>query len=567
MLICKNYCTFAPDLIVLHMKNKTLTLLLVIAAVIASVGILIFAIGSLKSDVSYGTCGENLKWTLNDGTLTISGTGDMEDFGYNSRTGVSNIPTWYAYRKSIRYINIAKGVTSIGEYAFKDCKRLKAISIPKGVTRIGDSAFLRCTHLQSVTIPEGVETLEYGTFEDCKRLTTVSLPNSLKRIRTAAFSGCYALSNITIPNGVTEIGQHAFYWCKSLLSVTIPNSVTKIGHGAFELCIFLREVHLCVGVTTIESVAFEFCFFLKSVTIPNTVTRIGTGAFDFCRSLRSVTIPESVTEVEEDAFNHTRKLTIYTASPADLALCGVPAEQIVKIDQKEALSRYYQDNPEQEQYVKQLELEQQKKAQEQKRKQQKQQQPKKAKITPNGHLKYHGVEICGNREDFGKILMQNDIVWYKSDFKSEEETIPNTMYLRNLEPEYVDLIKFHKSAYEVYIFGTPKTDQVFRVSEKIEMPVRDWERIKNTYQVTKERLIKTYGKPDVVNEHFESPYSETNEPLKALMNEQAEYYCIFYTQNGVVGVNIAYEGHIVKHWTITVEYMDVIGLQLFESEE
>lgn len=30
-----------------------------------------------------GTCGKNLTWTLDDnGTLTISGTGDMKDYGW-----------------------------------------------------------------------------------------------------------------------------------------------------------------------------------------------------------------------------------------------------------------------------------------------------------------------------------------------------------------------------------------------------------------------------------------------------------------------------------------------------
>ncbi|MBQ6984078.1 MAG: leucine-rich repeat domain-containing protein [Paludibacteraceae bacterium] len=554
------------------MKNKTLTLLLVIAAVIASVGILIFAIGSLKSDVSYGTCGENLKWTLNDGTLTISGTGDMEDFGYNSRTGVSNIPTWYAYRKSIRYINIAKGVTSIGEYAFKDCKRLKAISIPKGVTRIGDSAFLRCTHLQSVTIPEGVETLEYGTFEDCKRLTTVCLPNSLKRIGTAAFSGCYALSNITIPNGVTEIGQHAFYWCKSLLSVTIPNSVTKIGHGAFELCIFLREVHLCVGVTTIESVAFEFCFFLKSVTIPNTVTRIGTWAFDFCRSLRSVTIPESVTEVEEDAFNHTRKLTIYTASPADLALSGVPAEQIVKIDQQEALARYYQDNPEQEQYVKQLELEQQKKAQEQKRKQQKQQSQKTSTSQPKstGHMKFRwydiDIPICGKRKDFAKkfdgVLTHHFVIDIDENEKVTTIEVPS--------PYDISLSGDSFLSHTFLICGTPKSDEVFMIIEldKLSSYYKTWEDIKSEYLSCKKRMTRRYGNPIDTEERFMAPYSETNQPLKAFKEEKATYTCAFNVENGMVMLSLIYDDELpAPHMAIATSYIDNIGQQLFESEE
>lgn len=35
--------------------------------------------------VASGTCGDNLTWVLNDGTSTISGTGPMEDYEYNSQ--------------------------------------------------------------------------------------------------------------------------------------------------------------------------------------------------------------------------------------------------------------------------------------------------------------------------------------------------------------------------------------------------------------------------------------------------------------------------------------------------
>lgn len=45
-------------------------------------------------EVASGTCGENLTWTLDtDGTLTISGEGEMTDWNY-----LSNAP-WYIYRE------------------------------------------------------------------------------------------------------------------------------------------------------------------------------------------------------------------------------------------------------------------------------------------------------------------------------------------------------------------------------------------------------------------------------------------------------------------------------------
>ena len=105
-------------------------------------------------------------------------------------------------------------VTSIGEKAFYNCRKLTSVTIPNSVTSIGKSAFYRCSGLTSVTIP-----------------------NSVTIIRDWAFYDCECLRFITIPSAVTSIGEWAFYFCISLTSVTIPNSVTSIGERAFSDCI------------------------------------------------------------------------------------------------------------------------------------------------------------------------------------------------------------------------------------------------------------------------------------------------------------------------------------------
>ena len=66
-----------------------------------------------------GTCGENLTWTYDETakTLTISGTGNMEDFDYVS-TGVIAPWTKDSRTKNLEKVEISEGVTSRGEYAF-----------------------------------------------------------------------------------------------------------------------------------------------------------------------------------------------------------------------------------------------------------------------------------------------------------------------------------------------------------------------------------------------------------------------------------------------------------------
>ena len=232
--------------------------------------------------VDSGTCGAEVTWTLDsEGVLTISGNGYMYD------NGSSGAP-WYGYRSLVKSAVIAEGVTSIGEYAFSDCRSLTSVTIPDSVTSIGERAFYYCTSLTSVTIPNSVTFIDNGTFYDCTSLTSVTIPDSVTLIGGAAFYECTSLTSVTIPDSVTNIGADAFSHCTSLTSVTIPDSVTSIGHDAFFLCRSLTSVTIPDSVTSISSYTFGSCTSLTSVTIPDSVTSIGGDAFYFCTSLTDV---------------------------------------------------------------------------------------------------------------------------------------------------------------------------------------------------------------------------------------------------------------------------------------
>ena len=136
-------------------------------------------------------------------------------------------------RPNVTSVIIPEGVTSIGDYAFRDCSSLSSVTIPNSVTSIGDKAFYGCSSLTSITIPEGVTSIGGSAFYGCSSLTSVTIPNSVTSIGDYAFDGCSSLTAVTIPNSVTSIGDHAFDDCSSLTSVTIPNSVTSIGAYAF----------------------------------------------------------------------------------------------------------------------------------------------------------------------------------------------------------------------------------------------------------------------------------------------------------------------------------------------
>ena len=184
-----------------------------------------------------GTCGENLKWELDNGILTISGTGRM--YSYYEYWFVP----WYASNINIKKTVIKRGVTSIGDYAFDNCTSLTSITIPSSVTSIGVGAFMACTSLTSITIPSSVTSIGDNTFTTCTSLTSITIPSSVTSIDYSAFCNCTSLTSITIPSSVTSIDYSAFYNCTSLTSITIPSSVTSIDYSAFYDCTSLTDVY------------------------------------------------------------------------------------------------------------------------------------------------------------------------------------------------------------------------------------------------------------------------------------------------------------------------------------
>ena len=208
---------------------RRLTALALALCMLAALTSEIFAADTVAS----GYCGsegdgKNLTWTLDsEGTLTISGKGEMKDYDYFSDPWV---------RSAVKCVSIESGVTCIGDYAFHNCTNLTGVTIPNSVTSIGGSAFSDCSSLTSITIPSSVTSIGERVFVGCSSLTSVTIPNSVTSIGEGAFWGCGSLTSVTIPSSVTSIGERAFYDCSSLTSVTIPKSVSSIGENAFACC-------------------------------------------------------------------------------------------------------------------------------------------------------------------------------------------------------------------------------------------------------------------------------------------------------------------------------------------
>ena len=251
-----------------------------------------------------GTCGENLTWTFESDTLTISGAGAMDDY---EATGAP----WYDSRLKVKEVVIEDGVTYIGDYAFFQCEKVTHVTISNSVTSIGICAFNQCNMTQ-ITIPDSVTSIGSSAFYGCASLTEITIPDGVTSISDSIFSDCTSLASVILPETVTKIGDSAFFGCSSLTDIIIPEKVTTIGASAFRKCSSLTEIAVPDGITSISDYLFEECSRLKTVTLPDGITSIGHFAFYECNSLSNITIPEGVTSIGGSVFYECSSLTDIT---------------------------------------------------------------------------------------------------------------------------------------------------------------------------------------------------------------------------------------------------------------
>lgn len=169
------------------MKNKFLSIVLALSVFCAFVPL-------VASAETSGTCGKNLTWILDDyGTLTISGTGNMENWNLSSGEKKESP---FKNNKEIKHVVIEDGVTDIGYCAFGDCSNLKDITIADSVTNIGKLAFKNCSSLENIIIPNSVEVINSYTFYNCNNITRVTIPTGVTTIDRKAFCECTNLTDI-----------------------------------------------------------------------------------------------------------------------------------------------------------------------------------------------------------------------------------------------------------------------------------------------------------------------------------------------------------------------------------
>ena len=296
------------------MKKRIFGLFLIALIVCAICTLFPNAARAASAELS-GSCGESLRWVLRDEILTISGAGDMDEYGGK------DFPPWWPQNgeEPLKFTSVVieDGVSSIGEGAFYNCLYLKSVSLPASITYIGDGAFYNCLSLTELTIPGENVIIGDSAFFNCSGLKSVVCTGTLYKIGDSAFSmdgesffeGRYEmmLSRVVVHGDGLEIGKRAFEYCVNLKDVTFPNGVSSVGLFAFSYCLQLDKPILN-GLRKIENGAYFFCESLTEAALSDATESIEPGAFYSCKSLERVTLPVGITAINTMTFQECANL-------------------------------------------------------------------------------------------------------------------------------------------------------------------------------------------------------------------------------------------------------------------
>ncbi len=288
-----------------------------------------------------GTCGDNLHWDFDSstGTLTISGTGEMDDYEYPYVS--TNQPPWWNFH--VTALVVEEGVTRIGDCAFPDQVELVSASLPAGLRSIGEQAFSGCTSLASINFPQGLEMIEVSAFSLCASLETITLLEGLHTVGDYAFAICEGLRAIALPESMDSIGVSAFGSCHTLATATLPRRVRAMGNSVFLGCYELASITWPEKLTSIPDETFMYCGF-EALTIPEGVTEIGDRAFADCIELASIQLPQGITSIGEQAFYSCDLLPSITLPASithlgDGAFSGCPLMTVIGMEEGNTLFR------------------------------------------------------------------------------------------------------------------------------------------------------------------------------------------------------------------------------------
>lgn len=119
------------------------------------------------------SCGTGLSWYFNNGTLTVSGSGEMDDFAKGA--------PWAELKDEITSVVLQDGVQSVGAYAFENYDKLTSIDFGDSLKYLGKRCLASCDGLTSISLPKTFKRFDEEALRGCKKLTEIHCAGSFPR--------------------------------------------------------------------------------------------------------------------------------------------------------------------------------------------------------------------------------------------------------------------------------------------------------------------------------------------------------------------------------------------------
>ena len=131
-------------------------------------------------------------------------------------------------------------VTKIGMSAFSQNSRITSLKIEADAT-VDMSAFAQCSSLRSVEFAGRIPSVGMSAFAQCSSLSEIRITGNVREIGMSAFVQCGSLKTLTLNSSVRSIGMSAFTQCSNLSVINYYGTIDEwnsisVGMGNEQLC-------------------------------------------------------------------------------------------------------------------------------------------------------------------------------------------------------------------------------------------------------------------------------------------------------------------------------------------
>lgn len=162
----------------------------------------------------------------------------------------------YCFEKCISLKNFVfpPKLRLLGIYAFSSCSSLVKIWIGSNLKAIPDRAFYECLSLSEVSFSsfyrenEGLTSIGAYAFHNCKSLSSINIPDTVESIGEFALSGCGNIQTLRIPGSVKVVKDVLYNTAVKCLY--FEYGVQTIDDGLYKV----KEIHFPTSIISISGV-------------------------------------------------------------------------------------------------------------------------------------------------------------------------------------------------------------------------------------------------------------------------------------------------------------------------